>query len=113
MEKRGPSTTSWLRATLKSAIGAPSAGLSLVGLRPRRARLRFTQQQQGNPKAVEAQEQRLHATAPDTEPLNPGGSLLHADVGPFYMPITTTPGFASNLIALLRARWAIQRLARL
>ena len=23
------------------------------------------------------------------EPLNPGGSLLRADVGPFYAPITT------------------------
>jgi len=36
------------RATLRSAIGAPSAELSLVGLRPRRARLRFTRRGERN-----------------------------------------------------------------
>jgi hypothetical protein len=76
---------------LRSAIGAPSAGLSLVGLRPRRARLRFTRQRQGNQKAVEEQEQAHGWTrrpAPIGEHSNPGGSLFGADVGPFYMPIT-------------------------
>ena len=40
-----------------SAIGAPSAKLSLVGLRPRRARLRFTRQRHGSQKKVEKQVQ--------------------------------------------------------
>jgi hypothetical protein len=38
-------------------FGTPSAGLSLVGLRPRRARLRFTRQRHGNQTAIEKQEQ--------------------------------------------------------
>jgi hypothetical protein len=47
----------WAYSTLRSAIGAPSAGLSLVGLRPRSARLRFTRPRQSNPRAVEEQDQ--------------------------------------------------------
>ena len=39
------------------AFGAPSAELSLVGLRPRRARLRFTRRLEGNDNAREGQEQ--------------------------------------------------------
>jgi hypothetical protein len=56
-QETGPRPPAWLRATLTSAIGAPSAGLSLVGLRPRRARLRFTRQRQSNETTAEEQEQ--------------------------------------------------------
>jgi len=56
-KEKAPGQQSWTGAILKSAIGAPSAELSLVGLRPRRARLRFTRQRHGNPKAVEKQEE--------------------------------------------------------
>ena len=41
-KEMGPRPPTWAGATLKSAIGAPSARLSLGGLRARRARLRFT-----------------------------------------------------------------------
>ncbi len=41
-----------------SAIGTPSTGLSLVGLRPRRARLRFTRRREGNDQPQKKQEQR-------------------------------------------------------
>ena len=63
-----------------------------VGLRPRRARLRFTRQRHGNHKEFEKQEQdRRGQEGPTTigQLLNPGGSLLRADVGPFYAPITS------------------------
>ena len=40
-KKEGPRPTSWKRGP-QSAFGAPSAELSLGGLRPRRARFRFT-----------------------------------------------------------------------
>jgi hypothetical protein len=56
-QERGPRPPAWLRAILRSAFGAPSAGLSLVGLRPRRARLCFTRRQHGNESAVEEQVQ--------------------------------------------------------
>ena len=42
----GPQPPAWPRARLRSTIGAPSAGLSLGGLRARRARLRFTRRRQ-------------------------------------------------------------------
>ena len=44
-----------------SAIGTPSAGLSRVGLRPRRARLRFTRRRESNDQAFVEQEQRSEA----------------------------------------------------
>ena len=53
----GPRPPAWAGAALGSALGAPSAELSLVGLRPRRARLRFTRRQQRNQTANEEQEQ--------------------------------------------------------
>ena len=53
--EEGPPTTSVGRGP--GAFGAPSAGLSLVGLRPRRARLRFTRRRQSTDNALEGQEQ--------------------------------------------------------
>src|SRR5205085_730981 len=40
--KSAPRPAVWTEGVLRGAFGAPSAGLSLVGLRPRRAQLRFT-----------------------------------------------------------------------
>jgi hypothetical protein len=55
------------RATLVGegprAIGSPSAGLSLVGLRPRRARLCFTRRAESNETVGNWQEQRAEAAA--------------------------------------------------
>jgi len=48
------------------AIGAPSARLSLIGLRPRRARLRFTWRRNGNNVVREVQEQE-HGSGPAKE----------------------------------------------
>jgi hypothetical protein len=45
-----------------SAIGTPSARLSLIGLRPRRARLRFTRRADANEQAEKEQEQRPGAS---------------------------------------------------
>ena len=56
-KQKAPAQQSWTGAILKSAIGAPSAELSLVGLRPRRARLRFTRRRHGNRDESEEQEQ--------------------------------------------------------
>ena len=53
--EEGPPATSVGRGP--GAFGAPSAELSLVGVRPRRARLRFTRRRQGNGNALERQEQ--------------------------------------------------------
>ncbi len=55
--KKGPRPPTWAGATLRGAIGTPSARLSLVGLRPRRARLRFTWQAESNEHAHKEQEQ--------------------------------------------------------
>ena len=41
-----------------TSLTRPSARLSLVGLRPRRARLRFTRRADGNEPAQQEQEQR-------------------------------------------------------
>src|SRR5271157_1535684 len=79
------------RGTPGSALGAPSAELSLVGLRPRRARLRFTRRPDSNHDAREEQEQSTGGSrkpALTGVPPNPGGSVLRADVGPFCAPIT-------------------------
>jgi hypothetical protein len=54
--KRGPRPTSWKREP-PSAIGAPSAELSLDGLRPRRARLRFTRRRDDSDNDRRGQEQ--------------------------------------------------------
>jgi len=48
-------------ARAPSAIGTPSAELSLVGLRPRRARLRFTRRRERNEQPQKKQEQRPSA----------------------------------------------------
>jgi hypothetical protein len=62
----------WKEATSRSAIGAPSTGLSLVGLRPRRARLRFTQRQKSNQTTVEEQEEaRVLVSIEPATVLNP------------------------------------------
>src|SRR5262245_22330750 len=93
-KETGPRTTYVGGGRLGCAIGTPSAGLSLVGLRPRRARLRLTRRREGNEHAREEQEQRPGAgperLARPGGPLNPGGSLLLADVGPVCAPITTS-----------------------
>src|SRR5262245_65880301 len=75
----------------RSALGAPSAGLSLVGLRPRRARLRFTRRREGNNRAFEEQEEGHGPTSEGYAgvPLNPGGSVLLAEVGPDCAPIAS------------------------
>src|SRR5262245_47242828 len=92
-KKQAPGPPTWAGAAWGCAIGTPSAGLSLVGLRPRRARLRLTRRREGTEHACEEQEQRPGAgperLARPGGPLNPGGSLLLADVGPFCAPITT------------------------
>jgi hypothetical protein len=51
------SPEAWSFRGLPVAIGAPSTRLSLVGLRPRRARLRFTWPADGNDFTTELQEQ--------------------------------------------------------
>ena len=48
----------WLGGVLRGAFGAPSAGLSLVGLRPRRAQLRFTRRAESSHDARKVQDQR-------------------------------------------------------
>jgi len=63
------------------------------GLRPRRARFRFTRRTNRNKTTTEEQEQTSVAVANGLAPrsihLTPGGPLLLADVGPFWLPITT------------------------
>ena len=79
--KKAPDQQSWTGAVLKSAIGAPSAELSLVGLRPRRARLRFTRQRHGNQKAIEKQDQDRWWLVVKEQPEH----WVH--VGPFWAPL--------------------------
>jgi hypothetical protein len=55
--EKGPRPPTWAGAAMRCTLGAPSAGLSLVGLRPRRARLRFTRRGHGNERALAQQEQ--------------------------------------------------------
>ena len=78
-----------------NAIGAPSAELSLVGLRPRRARLRFTRRQEGNARAAAEQEQpdgqaakRFRFGRGNGNLLKPGGSVLDEEVVPFWTRIS-------------------------
>ena len=61
----------------------PSAGLSLGELRPRRARLRFTRQRKRNQEAQSETSATSRDIALDRVPLNPGGPVLHAEMGPF------------------------------
>src|SRR6266508_1076252 len=89
----GPRPPAWAGAPWESAIGAPSAEVSLVGLRPRRARLRFPRRPECSPAGRKEQEQGAGSGAqkplPIGVPLNPGGSVLRAGVGPFCAPITS------------------------
>ena len=64
------------------------------GLRPRRARFRFARRANRNKTTNAEQEQPSAAVANGLVPrsihLNPGGPVLLADVGPFWLPITTS-----------------------
>jgi hypothetical protein len=71
--KNDPRPPTWKGAVLRNAIGAPSTGLSLVELRPRRARLRFTRQRHGNQTTVQKQEQVLVKKG-QPRSVNSGGS---------------------------------------
>jgi hypothetical protein len=63
------------------------------GLRPRRARCRFARRANRSKTTIEEQEQTNAAVANGPAPrsihLTPGGPLLLADVGPFWLPITS------------------------
>ena len=63
------------------------------GLRPRRARFRFARRDNRSKATIEEQEQTSAAAANGLAPrsihLNPGGPILLADAGPFWLPITT------------------------
>ena len=48
----------WSGGVWRGAFGAPSAGLSLIGLRPRRAQLRFTRLAESSHDARKVQDQR-------------------------------------------------------
>ena len=48
----------WSGGVWRGTFGAPSAGLSLVGLRPRRAQLRFTRRAESSHDAYKVQDQR-------------------------------------------------------
>ena len=71
-------------------------GYPSVGLLASRARLRFTRRPDRSKKAPKQQEQGREPAprgqAPTGGPLNPGGSRLLAEVGPFCLPITTVGG---------------------
>jgi len=56
-EEVGPRTTYVGGGRLGCTIGTPSTRLSLVGLRPRRARLRFTRRRKRNDKTAEEQDE--------------------------------------------------------
>ena len=64
------------------------------GLRPRRARFCFARRANRSKTTSEEQEQSSAAVANGLAPrsihLTPGGPLLLADVGPFWLPITTS-----------------------
>jgi len=66
------------------------------GLRPRRARFRFTRRANRSKSTIEEQEQTSAAVAnglvPRSIQMNPGGPGLLADVGPFWLPITSVGG---------------------
>ena len=105
-KKKAPGQQAWTGAILKSAIGAPSAELSLVGLRPRRARLRFTRRANRSKTTEEEQEQWsasvANGLASTSVRLNPGGSVFRAEVGPFWAPITTLLWRSGNGISNCR-----------
>jgi hypothetical protein len=79
----------WLDPRSQVPGGTPSAGLSLGRLRPRRACLRFTRRPQSNQDAPRESSASVHEPNQSRVPLNLGGPLLCADVGPFCAPITT------------------------
>ena len=62
-------------------------------LRPRRARFRFARRANRSKTTSEEQEQTsavaANGLAPRSIHLTPGGPILLADVGPFWLPITT------------------------
>jgi len=78
----------WLDPRSQAPGGTPSAGLSLGRLRPRRACLRFTRRWQSNQEVLPNTSAGKLETDWSSVPLNSGGPVLGADVGPFWAPIT-------------------------
>jgi hypothetical protein len=56
--ENAPRPAVWTGGVWRGAFGAPSAGLSLVGLRPRRAQLRFTRRAESSHDVRKVQDQR-------------------------------------------------------
>src|SRR5947208_9257686 len=105
--KQAPGPPTWagaiLRCTRWHTVGRVIPG----GLRPRRARFRFTRRTNPNKTTTEEQEQTSVAVAKGLAPrsihLAPGGPLLLADVGPFCLPITTTTASESAIVLSIRS----------
>src|SRR4051794_39741916 len=90
--KQAPGPPTWAGAVLRCTRWHTVGRVIPGGLRPRRARFRFTRRTNRNKTTTEEQEQTSVAVANGLAPrsihLAPGGPLLLADVGPFCLPIT-------------------------